>query len=151
MVSTIWKLITFTTYGLLGTIIVHLFTSGRSASSVLLTVIRECCKHMNSISQPTPAVSSSIFIKSKKITLNLATSSDESRPICECDRQLISNLYFANPLNTNFDGTQCVKNLVPSPTKAHCCNWDTFMYASYNPDKQCCGSTGVKKMFGGQC
>ena len=126
-------------------------TSGRNASNVLPMVTRECCKHMNSISPPTLVVSSSTLTKLTKLTPNLAASSDESRPICECDRQLISNLYLANALHTNYDGTQCVKNLVPSPTKAQCCNWDTFMYTSYNPDRQCCGSTGVKKMFGGQC
>ena len=106
---------------------------------------------MSTITLPTLAVSCRTLNLLNKLYFYLAASSDKGRPVCECDRHLMSSLYFANPTHTNYDDSQCVKNLIPSSTKAECCLWDTFMHASYNPDKQCCGSTGVKKISEGQC
>ena len=79
------------------------------------------------------------------------TSTDESRPICECDRQLVDALAIetVNADHINYDGTLCVKNSLPSPHRGlHCCNFNTFMFANYNPDKSCCHSADGVKPFG---
>ena len=68
-------------------------------------------------------------------------SSLASRSICECDYALISMLYNAEPAHVNYNGDSCVK-AIANGQLAQCCNWDTYMYAIYNPMKKCCGSKG---------
>ena len=76
-------------------------------------------------------------------------SSDESRPICECDRALVEKLQNASPNYTNYDASNCVKAENTVPGRSECCNWNTYYYASYNSEKFCCGVDGVKKV--GNC
>ena len=85
------------------------------------------------------------FTLKKKQRLNspLENSTAESRPLCECDLALISFLYNASASFTNYDGSLCMKANSGGP-KGQCCNWDSFFYAHYNPDKSCCGSNGVQ-------
>jgi len=81
-------------------------------------------------------------------TESCASSTDESRPICECDHQLVDALINDASFNaayTNYDGSLCVKNSPLAPTRGQCCSYDTFMFASFNPDKSCCSAIdGVK-------
>ena len=84
------------------------------------------------------------MVKEGIINFLLANSSLESRSICECDRVLVNALYNANPLYANWDGDLCVKGVNNGP-KRQCCNWNDYMFAGFNPDKQCCSDTGPKK------
>ena len=89
-------------------------------------------------------------VKQKSLNL-LANSSTESRPVCECDYALISQLVDADPnsIYVGYDASNCIKNPNPSTTTTQCCNWNNYFYAHYNPDKYCCGETGIKTI--GNC
>ena len=72
----------------------------------------------------------------------LANSSSKSRPICECDRTLVNELYNAGKSNVNFNETNCAHGV---QAETACCNWNTYNYASYNVNAKCCDiNAGVK-------
>ena len=73
----------------------------------------------------------------------VANSASKSRPICECDRVLVTFLYNVKPKHDNYDADYCVKSYTSSDDR--CCQWDKFLFASYNPDKSCCGEDGVQE------
>lgn len=70
-------------------------------------------------------------------------STDLSRPICECDKQLIIQLQTLEPKNTKYRVLKCTKG---TQNETKCCKWNRFFFAQYNPDRFCCDSDGVKEI-----
>ena len=85
------------------------------------------------------------YFVTRLLKITLESSSDESRPICECDRKLLNFLAGSTGEHNNYNVEFCVK-AESTDVRAKCCLYDNFIYQSYNSERFCCGVTGVKKI-----